>query len=126
VVLASNSGDLVAYTEYQRRRCHCSLRLQSVAQCPRSFGTHSSMPMVLGSAVLVQRLQCDACCLQLPRGAHPAWGWHCIGSSTQRIVSGSLEELLTVDFGPPLHSLVIVGDLHELELRVPEALQVDR
>lgn len=39
-----------------------------------------------------------------------------IGSSTQRIVYGSLEELLTVDFGPPLHSLVIVGDLHELEL----------
>lgn len=39
-----------------------------------------------------------------------------VGSSTQRIVYGSLEELLTVDFGPPLHSLVIVGDLHELEL----------
>ena len=34
----------------------------------------------------------------------------------QRIVSGSLAQLARVDFGPPLHSLVLVGrDVHALE-----------
>ncbi|KAJ3082223.1 diphthine synthase [Quaeritorhiza haematococci] len=33
----------------------------------------------------------------------------------QLIVSGTLEELLTVDFGAPLHSLVIAGKMHFLE-----------
>ena len=33
----------------------------------------------------------------------------------RRLVSGTLEELLRVDFGPPLHSLVLVGELHFIE-----------
>lgn len=32
-----------------------------------------------------------------------------------QVVSGTLEELLRVDFGPPLHSLVLAGHMHELE-----------
>lgn len=38
-----------------------------------------------------------------------------IGSATQQIVAGSLEELKGIDFGPPLHSLIIAGEIHECE-----------
>lgn len=40
-----------------------------------------------------------------------------VGQETQCIVSGTLAELLRVDFGPPLHSLVLAapGHMHELE-----------
>ena len=31
------------------------------------------------------------------------------------MVAGSMRQLLTVDFGAPLHSLVIVGETHPLE-----------
>lgn len=33
----------------------------------------------------------------------------------ERIVAGPLGRLRDVDFGPPLHSLVIVGEMHEME-----------
>ena len=32
-----------------------------------------------------------------------------------RIVSGSLAELLDVDFGPPLHTVVLCGHMHDVE-----------
>lgn len=38
-----------------------------------------------------------------------------IGQPTQLIVSGTMEELLNVDFGAPLHSFIICGKMHELE-----------
>ncbi|KAG1226999.1 hypothetical protein G6F67_008709 [Rhizopus microsporus] len=39
-----------------------------------------------------------------------------IGTETQKIVAGTLEELIDVDFGGPLHSLVLVGKrMHEME-----------
>lgn len=39
-----------------------------------------------------------------------------IGTPTQKIVAGSLDELLHVDFGGPLHSLVLVGSrMHHME-----------
>lgn len=41
-----------------------------------------------------------------------------VGQDTQRIVSGTLGELERVDFGPPLHSLVLVAPsqhVHDLE-----------
>lgn len=38
-----------------------------------------------------------------------------VGSETQKVVAGTLEELRTIDFGSPLHSLVIAGDIHECE-----------
>lgn len=45
---------------------------------------------------------------------------HCVGlvrlgSEMQKIVAGSMKDLLTIDFGPPLHCLVIVGKTHPLE-----------
>ncbi|MCO5575961.1 hypothetical protein L7F22_029768 [Adiantum nelumboides] len=38
-----------------------------------------------------------------------------IGNSTQKIVAGPMKDLLMVDFGPPLHSLIIPGNLHPME-----------
>ncbi|GAA5801245.1 diphthine synthase [Helicostylum pulchrum] len=39
-----------------------------------------------------------------------------IGTDTQKIVAGTLEELVNVDFGGPLHSLVLIGSrMHEME-----------
>jgi diphthine synthase len=38
-----------------------------------------------------------------------------VGSPDQRIVAGPLRELLTVDFGAPLHSLVLAGETDVIE-----------
>lgn len=38
-----------------------------------------------------------------------------LGSVGQRIAAGTMAELLNVDFGPPLHSLIIAGDTHVIE-----------
>ncbi|KAI9023043.1 diphthine synthase [Phycomyces nitens] len=39
-----------------------------------------------------------------------------IGTATEQIVAGSLSELVNVDFGGPLHSLVLVGSkMHHME-----------
>ena len=38
-----------------------------------------------------------------------------VGQDTQQIVAGRMEDLLTVDFGGPLHSFVISGELHVME-----------
>ena len=39
-----------------------------------------------------------------------------VGSTEQKVVSGTLAELTQVDMGPPLHSLVLIGKrTHELE-----------
>ena len=38
-----------------------------------------------------------------------------VGQKDQLIVSGTLSELLEVEFGKPLHSLVIPGRMHFLE-----------
>jgi diphthine methyl ester synthase len=41
-----------------------------------------------------------------------------MGQSTQQIVAGTLHELASFDLGGPLHSLIICGKCHELELEV--------
>jgi diphthine methyl ester synthase len=38
-----------------------------------------------------------------------------LGQPTQRIVAGRLEDLRAVDFGEPLHCLVVCGPVHPLE-----------
>uniref|UniRef100_A0A6N2KMW5 diphthine methyl ester synthase n=1 Tax=Salix viminalis TaxID=40686 RepID=A0A6N2KMW5_SALVM len=38
-----------------------------------------------------------------------------LGSEDQKIVAGSMRQLLAVDFGAPLHCLVVVGTTHPLE-----------
>ena len=40
-----------------------------------------------------------------------------VGADDEKIVMGTLEELKDVDFGAPLHSLILVGkNIHELEI----------
>lgn len=41
-----------------------------------------------------------------------------LGQQDQKIVAGTMEELLEVDFGAPLHCLAIAGDVHFLEEEV--------
>lgn len=38
-----------------------------------------------------------------------------LGSEDQIVVAGPMKQLLMVDFGPPLHCLVIVGKTHPVE-----------
>lgn len=38
-----------------------------------------------------------------------------LGSDDQKVVAGSMKELQAVDFGAPLHCLVIVGETHPVE-----------
>ncbi|GAB2234307.1 hypothetical protein Droror1_Dr00003554 [Drosera rotundifolia] len=42
-------------------------------------------------------------------------GFARLGSEDQKIVVGTMRQLLTVDFGAPLHSLVIIGETHPVE-----------
>lgn len=50
-----------------------------------------------------------------------------IGSSTQKMVCGTLKELAETDLGPPLHSLVLLGKrTHELERDYVKAFAVDK
>ncbi|CDP07410.1 unnamed protein product [Coffea canephora] len=42
-------------------------------------------------------------------------GFARLGSEDQLVVAGSMKQLLEVDFGLPLHCLVIVGDTHPVE-----------
>lgn len=39
-----------------------------------------------------------------------------IGADDQKLVSGTLTALVSADLGPPLHSLIITGNVHPLEL----------
>lgn len=48
-----------------------------------------------------------------------------VGASDQHIAAGTLQQLSTVDFGAPLHSLVISGCMHPLELDMLRLYAVD-
>ena len=47
-----------------------------------------------------------------------------VGQADQLVVYGSLEELSTVDFGAPLHSLVLVGETDEIERDMLELYRI--
>jgi len=38
-----------------------------------------------------------------------------IGSTDQQIVYGKAKDLLSIDLGDPLHSIILPGDLHQNE-----------
>ena len=42
-------------------------------------------------------------------------GFARLGSEDQMVVAGSMKQLLMIDFGEPLHCLVIVGETHPVE-----------
>ena len=49
-----------------------------------------------------------------------------VGSTEQRLACGTLQELSTVDLGPPLHSLVLLGKrAHDLERDFIRAFAID-
>lgn len=58
----------------------------------------------------------DSMCIGLAR----------VGQDTQKIISGTAAELLDVDFGPPLHSLVLCGEMHELEAAMVDSFSLAR
>lgn len=39
-----------------------------------------------------------------------------VGSATQQIVSGTLQELSCADLGAPLHCFIVAGNMHHVEL----------
>ena len=41
-----------------------------------------------------------------------------VGQPSQKIVYGRADELVNVDFGEPLHSLIVVGETHPIELEI--------
>ena len=50
-----------------------------------------------------------------------------LGSKDERLVAGTLEELKTIDLGPPLHSLVLLGRrTHDLERDFIRSFAVDQ
>ncbi len=48
-----------------------------------------------------------------------------LGQNTQKIVAGTLKHLSEIDMGPPLHSLIIPGDMHVLEKYFLKAFALD-
>ncbi|XP_051123884.1 probable diphthine methyl ester synthase [Andrographis paniculata] len=56
----------------------------------------------------------------------PCVGLARVGCEDQKIVAGSMKQLLDVEFGPPLHCLVIIGDTHPLEEEMLEFYRVGR
>ena len=60
-------------------------------------------------------------------GESLAFGVARIGQASQQIVSGTLSELLAIDFGAPLHSLVLAApNLHDVELAMFEYWHWDK
>ena len=48
-----------------------------------------------------------------------------VGQPTQLVMSGPLKKLAEVDFGAPLHSLILCGDMHYLEEELLKGLTED-
>ena len=49
-----------------------------------------------------------------------------VGHDDQKLVAGTLKELFDMDFGTPLHSLVIPGHLHILEQEAVNFLKLHK
>lgn len=86
---------------------NCSARLMQVYQPPRFLTINQAISQLLEVEDRRQEgaYSRESICVGLAR----------VGSESQSIVSGSLADLESVSFGPPLHTLVISGDLHHIE-----------
>jgi diphthine synthase len=50
-----------------------------------------------------------------------------VGQPQQKLISGTLQQLVDADFGEPLHSLVIIGTkMHELEAEFVKEFALDQ
>lgn len=47
-----------------------------------------------------------------------------LGADDQEIIAAPMADLLEVDFGPPLHSLIIAGQLHNIEEEILDFFKV--
>lgn len=47
-----------------------------------------------------------------------------LGQSDQCIIAGTMEELIDKEFGEPLHSFIVCGDTHDLEIEVLKQFMV--
>lgn len=72
--------------------------------------------------LLIESRRQDAVCLP----TSIAIGVARIGSDTQCIKSGTLQDLADEDFGGPLHSLVLAGPMHELEADFVRRMAVNK
>ncbi|XP_071799508.1 diphthine methyl ester synthase-like [Asterias amurensis] len=48
-----------------------------------------------------------------------------VGSESQQMAAGTLQQLATVDLGGPLHSLIITGHMHPIELEMLKLVAVE-
>ncbi|CAI4232962.1 unnamed protein product [Auanema sp. JU1783] len=55
----------------------------------------------------------------------PCVGLARVGWDSQKIAFCSLERMTTVDMGPPLHSMIIPGDMHPLELDLLNTYKIE-
>ncbi|XAR61669.1 Diphthine synthase [Bertholletia excelsa] len=53
-------------------------------------------------------------------------GFARLGSEDQMVVAGSMKQLASIDFGAPLHCLVIVGETHPVEEEMLDFYTLDR
>uniref|UniRef100_T1JF66 diphthine methyl ester synthase n=1 Tax=Strigamia maritima TaxID=126957 RepID=T1JF66_STRMM len=89
------------------------MRNRKIYEPPRFMSTSEAASQLVQSINNLQEigeksivLTEDSLCVGLAR----------VGSDTQRIVVTTLKDMSTTDIGPPLHSLVIPGYLHPLEV----------
>lgn len=74
-------------------------------QAPESDLPEAEREQAPAAASEPDLLTADSLCVALAR----------VGWDSQKIVSGKLKTVLEADMGPPIHSLVIPGDMHYLE-----------
>ena len=48
-----------------------------------------------------------------------------VGHDDQKLIAGKLKNLIDIDIGPPLHSLVIPGKMHEIEQNAFDYLKIE-
>jgi diphthine synthase len=87
---------------------------RDIFEPPRFMHVHEAIKELL---VIEGRRKQGVCTAQ-----RMAVGLARMGAKTQQMVSGTLEELLAVDFGEPLHSFVLPGQMQDLEGQMIAAL----
>lgn len=89
-----------------------------VYEAPRFMTVDIAAKQLIESIELVSNkeyLTIDSLCVGLAR----------VGSSTQQIKAGSLNEMSKVNLGEPLHCLIIPGEMHDLELKMINLFKIN-
>ncbi|XP_057766079.1 probable diphthine methyl ester synthase isoform X2 [Salvia miltiorrhiza] len=88
-------------------------RWKKVYEPPRFMTINTAIEQLL--EVVQNQHDSDTMCVGLAR----------VGCEDEMIVAGSMKQLLAIDFGPPLHCLVIVGDTHPVEQEMLHFYQIN-